>query len=186
MGKIRITSGALRGRSVDTPEGEGTRPLLTRVRKSLADLLRPRLDGARVLDLFGGSGAVTFELLSNGAKDGVVVELHGEAARLIAQNAARLGVTVTVVEADALRHVALLACRPERFDVIVIAPPYGVGLQQPTLEAVEACGLLCSGGVVVVQRDRREPQAAPKGSLRLSRSRAYGRTVFDFYEEGDA
>jgi 16S rRNA (guanine(966)-N(2))-methyltransferase RsmD len=184
MGKIRITSGTLRGRSVDTPEGEGTRPLLTRLRKSLADLLRPRLAGTRVLDLFGGSGAVAFELLSNGAREAVVVELDRDTARLIECNAARLQVPVAVAAGDALDQVPLLAGRGERFDVIVIAPPYGAGLQQKALDAVAEAGLLAGGGVVVVQRDHREPLAAAKGGLRLSRSRSYGRTVFDFYEQG--
>lgn len=184
MGKVRITSGTLRGRWVETPEGEGTRPLLTRVRKSLADLLRPRLAGARVLDLFGGSGAVTFEFLSNGAQEAVVVELDEETAHRIQRNADRLAVPVSVSAGDAVEQVSALGQRRERFDVVVIAPPYGAGLQQKALDAVAEKGILAPGGVVVVQRDHREPLAEPKGDVRLSRSRAYGRTVFDFYEEG--
>ena len=182
MGQVRITSGTLRGRAVETPEGDATRPLLARVRKSLADLLRPRLAGARILDLFGGSGAVAFELLSNGAREAVVVELASGAARLIEHSAVRLGVPITVVVGDARVHVPSLADRGERFDVVVIAPPYGCGLQQEVLEAVEVHDLVAPGGVAVVQRDRCEPPAEPRGGLRWSRSRAYGRTVFDFYE----
>lgn len=181
-GTVRITSGALRNRTVETPEGEGTRPLLTRLRKSLADLLRPRLAGARVLDLFGGSGAVAFELLSNGAREAVLVELDAAAARRIEANAARLGVRAAVVHGDALAEIPRLVRRGERFEVIVVAPPYGTDLQQRALLAIEEHGLLAPGGVVVCQRDHRDPAARPSGPLRLTRERTYGRTSFDFYE----
>ena len=67
MGSIQIVSGTLRGRTILTPAEDTTRPLLSRLRKTLADILRPSLQGTAVLDLFGGSGAIAFELLSNGA-----------------------------------------------------------------------------------------------------------------------
>ncbi len=185
MGFLRITSGSLRGRKVQAPPGEGTRPLLTRVRKSLADLLRPALPGARVLDLFGGSGAIAFELLSNGAKSAVVVELDRQAARLIRDNARLLGVEVEVREGDALAALPALASAGARFDLVVVAPPYGQGLQQASFEAIEQHWLLAPGGTVVVQRDRNEGAVElPAASrLRLVRSRGYGRTVFEFYRE---
>ena len=184
MGTVRITSGFLRGRRVETPPGDETRPLLTRLRKSLADILRPRLAGASVLDLFAGSGAVAFELLSNGAERAVAVEKSGPVARLILENAGRLGVTprIRVVRADALRALDELGTRGERFDVVLIMPPYWKGYQEATLNAVWQGRVLAPGGVVVVQRHRKEPvAAAPDGLVRV-RTRVYGRTAFDFYE----
>ncbi len=184
MGAVRITSGALRGRKVETPAGEATRPLLTRLRKSLADILRPRLRGARVLDLFAGSGAVALELLSNGADEAVALEQAPEAAALVARNVQRLGVAgrVRVIGADALEACRELGARGERFDVVLIMPPYWKGLQQQALDAVARAGLVAPDGVVVVQRHRDEPGAVPPRGLGLVRSRTYGRTAFDFYE----
>ncbi len=185
MGAVRITSGFLRGRRVETPPGDETRPLLTRLRKSLADILRPRLAGTSVLDLFAGSGAVAFELLSNGAERAVAVERSGSVARLILENAERLGVAhrIRVVRADALRALDDLGARGERFGVVLVMPPYWKGHQGPSLNAVWQHRVLEPGGVVVVQRHRREPVAAPPEGLVRVRTRAYGRTAFDFYEE---
>ncbi len=185
MGYVRITSGTLRGRRVQTPEGQGTRPLLTRLRKSLADLLRPRLPGARVLDLFGGSGAVALELLSNGAREAWVVEKERGVASLVRRNAQALGMEarLRVRADDALRACRSLGEAGERFDIVLVMPPYRKGLQQAALEAVMHAGLVAPGGLVVVQRHRDEPQAAHAGAP-VTRTRTYGNTAFDFHEPG--
>lgn len=184
MGCIGITSGALRGRRIQTPAGSRTRPLLTRLRKSLADILRPRLPGARVLDLFGGSGAIAFELLSNGAADAVIVELSPKAAGLISENARTLGIqaAVEVITGDGVAAVASLARKKDGFDFIVAAPPYGLGLQARALAALARHPVLKPGGVIIVQREDREDQVFPPAGLALTGSRSYGRTRFDFYE----
>lgn len=186
MGSITITSGTLRGRRIQTPEGSQTRPLLTRLRKSLADILRPRLAQARVLDLFGGSGAIAFELLSNGAAAAVVVELTPKTASLIKLNAQALGVAqaVEVVQGDGVASLGSLARKKEAFDIVIVAPPYGLGLQQKAVAAFARHSLLKPGGVIIVQREEREPQVAPSEGLSLMRTRSYGRTVFDFYAAG--
>ncbi len=184
MGELRITSGTLRGRKVRAPDGEGTRPLLTRVRKSLVDILRPGLPGARVLDLFAGSGAIAFELVSNGAAGAVAVDRDRRAAERIRENARRLGVTdaVEVVCGDALDVVPLLAARGTAFDRVVVAPPYGHGLQAAALAILAAHpAVLAPGFLVVTQRDRREPSVPAPAGMVLERTRRYGRTSFEFY-----
>jgi 16S rRNA (guanine(966)-N(2))-methyltransferase RsmD len=185
MGIIHITSGRLRGRKVRTPEGIETRPLLTRLRKSLADILRPRLRGARVLDLFGGSGAVSFELLSNGAASAVVVEKNPKTAELIRQNAWDLGAEedVEVFNGDGIKAISRLAGQGEKFDIIVVAPPYGLRLQQRAIDVLGKHEMLTADGTVIVQREDREPVPEASGRLRFVRTRSYGRTAFDFYEE---
>ena len=185
MGSIRITSGKLKGRKVTTPEGEETRPLLTRLRKSLADILRPGLQGARVLDLFGGSGAIAFELISNGAASAVVIEISPTTAGLIYENAKALGIAASVeaAQGNGVEAVSRLSLREEKFDAVIIAPPYGRGLQQKALDELSACSILAAGGSVIVQREEKEPAAEAKGRLYLARTRSYGRTVFDFYKE---
>ncbi|MHB8762834.1 MAG: RsmD family RNA methyltransferase [Deferrisomatales bacterium] len=184
MGTVRIISGRLRGRQVGTPPGLGTRPLLTRLRKSLVDVLRPRLRGAAVLDLFGGSGAIAFELLSNGAERATVVELDPAAATTIRRNAAALGLgdAVEALTGDALDAAARLTREGRSYQVVMIAPPYGRGLEQRALDAVAGPPLRAPGGVAVVQRDGRDPRPEPPPGLALVRTREYGRTAFDFYE----
>ncbi len=180
---LRITSGTLRGRIVEAPAGEGTRPLLTRVRKSLVDILRPRLPGAAVLDLFAGSGAIGFELLSNGAAHCTMVEKNGDVAELIRHSGDALGVPVAVHHADALEFLAQSSRTEGPYDLIVVAPPYGLGLQQRAVDGIEASSYLAPGGLVVVQRDVAEPEWQPHaGILERVRIRSYGRTVFEFLE----
>jgi 16S rRNA (guanine966-N2)-methyltransferase len=183
MGCIRIVSGSLKGRKLQTPPGDATRPLLTRLRKSLIDILRPRLAGACVLDLFGGSGAIAFECLSNGASRAVVVELHSQTALLIRQNAHSLGIdaAVEVRCGDGISAIAGFEDRDEKFDIIIVAPPYGHALQQKALLQLSGAPVLAGGGVVVVQRESHEPFIEPAGGLVHVSTRSYGRTVFDFY-----
>ena len=184
MGKIQIVSGVLRGRSIQTPGEDTTRPLLSRLRKTLVDILRPWLEGARVLDLFGGSGAIALELLSNGAAHAEIVELHGPAAALVRRNAEALGLQarVQVQCGDAIRMVARLAERGCCFDIIVVAPPYGRNLQQQAVRALASAGLLSQAGLIIVQRDKREPCTEAVVPLCHVRTRSYGRTVFEFFD----
>ncbi len=183
MGSITITSGSFRGRRIQTPEGAETRPLLTRLRKSLADILRPRLAGVRLVDLFGGSGAIAFELLSNGAASAVIVELNRKTAELVRTNARSLGLeaAVEVVSGDGVAAVQGLCRKKDSFDIIIVAPPYGLGLQQQAVAALARHRLLKPQGVIIVQREDKEAQVPAPPGLDLMRTRDYGRTVFDFY-----
>jgi len=171
---------------VETPPGDATRPLLTRLRKSLIDILRPRLEGARVLDLFGGSGAIAFECLSNGAAHAVIIELDPATAVLIRRNAQSLGVdgSVEVFTGDGIKAISRLEDREDRFDIIIIAPPYGHTLQQQALLRLSHAPVLARGGLIVVQRDTHEPCIEPAPGIVHGSTRSYGRTVFDFYSGG--
>lgn len=183
MSDLRITSGRFKGRALISPEGEEvTRPLLTRLRKSLADILRPRLQGARVLELFGGTGAIAFELLSNGAATATIIEKDPVSARIIRENARKLGAEAKVVEGDCLQKIPQLAAQGEKFDIIIVAPPYGLGLQKKAMGALSSNPLLLPGGLAIVQREKIEPLWEPVGLFTFAQTRAYGRTVFDFYD----
>ncbi len=185
MGDVRITSGRWRGRRLETPEGEATRPLLTRLRKSLGDLLRPVAAGARVLDLFGGSGAISLELLSDGAAEAVIIDRDPKAARAAAANVRMLDAPARVMEGDALAVMERLSASGERFDLVVVAPPYFHELHLRAMERLSTLALLRPGGLAVVQRDRREPFFEAKAPFVFERTRDYGRTLFDFYRFGE-
>jgi 16S rRNA (guanine(966)-N(2))-methyltransferase RsmD len=184
MGSVQIVSGTLRGRTLLTPAEDKTRPLLSRLRETLADILRPNLQGTAVLDLFGGSGAIAFELLSNGAQNAEIVELHPPAAALIRRNAESLGLQdrVQVHCGDAIRTIDRLAENGCCFDIILVAPPYGHGLQQQAVSTLASFNLLSNTGTVIVQRDKREPSTEPVAPFNLVRTRSYGRTIFEFFD----
>ena len=159
----RIIAGRAGGRRIETPKGEATRPTSDRVREALFSALEARrvLDGATVLDLFAGSGAIGLEAASRGAAQVVLVDSSRHAVDVARRNVAGLGLDgVRVVHAPVLRHLAAPR-RPgeRRADVAVLDPPYAVdedALAQ-VLRALDA-GHLVPGAVVVVERDARSPE----------------------------
>jgi 16S rRNA (guanine966-N2)-methyltransferase len=134
---LRIIGGRHRGRRLRFPPGVAIRPTPDRVRETLFNWLQPRIDGARVLDLFAGSGALGFEALSRGAREAVLVERDPALAGNLRQLAARLpdGDRVQVVCADAL---AWLRDAHGAFDLAFVDPPFAANLWRPALDAVTA------------------------------------------------
>jgi len=148
------------------------------------NILAPRLEGARVLDLFAGSGTLGIEALSRGAHLAVFVERNREAAAQIRSNlaASALETRALVRRANALTEIAVLAGAGERFDVIILDPPYGLGLLTRTVRLLEASGLLAPGGIVVAEGHWRDDPGDVEG-LRRSRTARYGETALWFYEK---
>jgi 16S rRNA (guanine966-N2)-methyltransferase len=120
---MRIISGMHRGRRLEAPRGSGTRPTSDRAREALFSMLGS-VDGARVLDLFAGSGALGLEALSRGADAAVFVENDGDAVRAIERNLATLGLAGTIVRRDAVRALRDEARRGRRYDLVLVDAPY--------------------------------------------------------------
>ncbi len=135
--RIRIIGGRHRGRKLAFPDVPGLRPTPDRVRETLFNWLMPHLSGARVLDLFAGSGALGFEALSRGAAEVVLVEADAAAARRLDENLRVLGETARarVVRHDALRYLAGSADKP--FDIVFLDPPYAADLWPACIAALE-------------------------------------------------
>ena len=132
-GQVRIIGGRWRGTKLAVPERPGLRPSSDRVRETLFNWLQPALPGARVLDLFAGSGALGFEAASRGAAEVVLVERDaGLAANLRAQASRLHADTVRVVHAA----LAWLGGRHEAFDLVFLDPPFADGLWDRALEAL--------------------------------------------------
>jgi len=123
---VRIIAGRWRGRTIKPPAGSRVRPTADRVREAWMSIVMPDLPGARVLDLFAGSGALGLEALSRGAELAEFVELAPKSLKSLKENAASLGAgdAAIVHRADALRFVAAL--EPHAFDVAFADPPYGL------------------------------------------------------------
>jgi 16S rRNA (guanine966-N2)-methyltransferase len=176
---MRVIGGVARGRLIAAPAGRGVRPTSDRVREALFSSLSRALPGARVLDLFAGSGALGIEALSRGATSAVFVERDRRAAAAVEDNLRRTGLgPATVVRGDARRFCAEYRGAP--FDIVFCDPPYRTAA--PVLWSI-LDDLRASGGVsqdcrVVIERDRhRPPLAGVPEWLALEGVRSYGDTV---------
>ena len=179
----RIIAGTLGGRTLRTPPGSGTRPTSDRVREALLSALDARgaVAGARVLDLYAGSGALGLEAASRGAESVLLVESDRRAADVIAGNVRELGVgqRVRVSRSTVDAALARAAGEPEQVDLVFIDPPYDV--DEGALGAVLArlaSGWLRPAALVVVERSKRSPEPTwPEGLERDGKPRKYGETT---------
>ncbi len=171
----------MRGRRLVTPRGSGTRPPLALLRKSLFDILAPRLAGVRVLDVYAGSGSLGLESLSRGAESAVMVEVEREALRAIRDNVASLGVEerVTVLQSAASIALRKLGVEGARFGVIFLDPPFVLGAAE---DAAAAAKLLEAGGIMIVRVPRGRSLPGIPGGPALVREKAYGKSRVGFYE----
>jgi 16S rRNA (guanine966-N2)-methyltransferase len=154
-----------------TPKGLETRPTGDRVREAAFNLIGP-VDGATVLDLFAGSGALGLEALSRGAARAVFVESNRAAGRAIEQNLDRLRLRGTVVLQDAVKALQMEAQAGRRYDLVLVDPPYEMFRDlQPALARILP-QVLADDGLLVVETDARVDPELP---LELRTSRRYGR-----------
>jgi 16S rRNA (guanine966-N2)-methyltransferase len=125
---VRVIAGAYGGRTLKAPKGDATRPTSDRVREALFSILGDRVQDARVLDLFAGSGALGLEALSRGAREAVLVERDRAAAESLRETVARLHAhaEAQVVAADALAFLRVPL--HGRFDIVFVDPPFTAGL----------------------------------------------------------
>jgi 16S rRNA (guanine(966)-N(2))-methyltransferase RsmD len=180
---MRVSAGAAKGTRLRAATRGTTRPTSGMVKEAVFNALAARLAGARVLDLFAGAGGLGIEALSRGAQGAVFVERDPRGAAAIRENlrAARFVGQGSVRRANALTEVATLGREGARFDVVVLDPPYGQGLQARALAAVVASGVLATGAVVVVEGHWRDDPGDVAG-LRRTRTARYGETAVWFYE----
>jgi 16S rRNA (guanine(966)-N(2))-methyltransferase RsmD len=185
---VRIIGGVLGGRRLRAPRGADTRPTADRVRQALFDVLESSggLEGARVLDLFAGTGALSFEALSRGAAAALLVDKSAVAVRCIAENAAALGVIdrTRTLRADAHDAVAHFAppTMGRRFDLVFLDPPYADAEAAAAQLLPALAPHLAGGGRIVFEHDRRLTLADQFGDLRCSDRRRWGDTAVSFYE----
>jgi 16S rRNA (guanine966-N2)-methyltransferase len=166
---MRVVAGELRGRRLRAPRGVRTRPTADRVREALFSMLGD-VGGARVLDLYAGSGALGIEAISRGAASAVFVEHDPRAVDAIERNLESLGLDERVVRDDALRFLG----RAEgTFDLVFCDPPYDCAsrLAGPLAERLPA--VTPEGARIVTESDKRRPLELP---FPLLRERSYGDT----------
>ena len=160
---MRVQAGSARGRKLQVPAGRATRPTSARVRQALFDRLGTWVVGRTVLDLFAGSGALGIEALSRGAARATFVESSKPALSALRANLATLGFEHDASVLGRPVEVALGRLRGT-FDLVVLDPPYGLDLVDPTLAALLGRGLLALDGEIVVVHGAHDPlPVAPSG-----------------------
>jgi 16S rRNA (guanine966-N2)-methyltransferase len=177
---VRIIAGSKKGARIFAPKGQDTRPTSDRAREAAFNLIGP-VDGATVLDLFAGSGAMGLEALSRGATTAVFVETDREARRAIDRNLDKLRLTgARVIPMDALRALAAETAAGRRYDLVLVDPPYEMfsSLQNGLSRYLPA--VLAEDGVVVVETGSREEPELPPLSKRTSRR--YGRARITLFQ----
>lgn len=164
-GVIRIIGGDWRGTKLSVPDRDGLRPTADRVRETLFNWLQPMLPGARVLDLFAGTGALGLEAVSRGAREAVLVERDPALAEELRRIAAKLpgGDRVQVVRADAL---AWLQTAPGSFDLVFVDPPFAGDLWRTSLAALEG---RCADDAWLYVESPHGSEAVPDATWRLHR-----------------
>lgn len=178
---MRLTGGSARGRRLFLPPGSVIRPTADRVRKTLFDILGS-VEDAAVLDAYAGTGSVGMEALSRGAARAVFIEWDSRLAEALGRALAKAGWAERgrVLRRDVCSGLAWCAAEGERFDLLFVDPPYGVGLVGPTLRLLAAPALANDGGVLVVQHSCREAWEEAEPFVRFDQRR-FGDTRLTFY-----
>ncbi len=182
-GVARVIAGEAGGRRLAVPDGRDTRPTSDRAREGLfatiSSIAGP-LAGARVLDLYAGSGAVGLEALSRGAAQVLLVEHGARAARVIRQNIEAIGLPGATVVADRVERVLARGPAGGRYDVVFADPPYALADAAVTqvLLLLAEHGWLAAGALVVVERATRSGSLSWPDGFVPDRARRYGEATF--------
>jgi 16S rRNA (guanine966-N2)-methyltransferase len=181
---VRVVAGRFKGRRLHAPPGAGTRPTSDRVREALFAILGP-LDGARVLDLFAGSGALGIEALSRGAASATFVDSEPTAVAAIRRNLEALDLppdAAGVRRQDARAFLRAARDGRHEYDLVFLDPPYRLAAELGRELSPALAGLLAPDGRAVSESDRRAPlDLAP--DLHLTDERRYGDTLIRIHEQ---
>ena len=188
---MRVVTGEAKGRKLKAPKTAGTRPIIDRVKTALFDILSTRVEDARFLDLFAGTGSVGIEALSRGAAHATFIEMNHSVLKLVRENLkiTGLGDRAETLQADAFKFLQSNAVQNGNaqrvYDMIYVAPPQYHEMAARALAMLDSSPLLAEDGLVIVQihpKERLAVAAVPLTHLVLSDERKYGSTLLMFYE----
>ncbi len=177
---MKVIAGIYRGRNLKAPRGLTTRPVLSRVREALFNILG-NMNGVGVLDLFAGTGAIGIEALSRGASSAVFVDSGGEQCAVIRANLAALGASGEVLRLDVPKTLQRFARQGRTFGFIFADPPYEQGYSRQTVEIVCGLGLLAPDGILAVTVRKTEELPEESGKCERIFDRRYGDTRLVMY-----
>ena len=179
---MRVITGKARGVQLKTPEGMKTRPTTDRVKEALFSIINFDIPGAKVLDLFGGTGQLGIEALSRGAKSAVFVDAGEPACRLIRENLKRtkLDQQGRVIRGD---YLDFLKRNREQFDIIFLDPPYAEVFLENALKCITEIDILQSNGIIVTERPLDKELPWEYEGYQRSRDYKYGKTLLTVYRK---
>ena len=181
---MRIIAGTLKGRRLDAPTWDGLRPTSDKLRETLFNVLAPRIDGARVLDGYAGTGAVGIEAISRGAGQVTFVEQDRRACALIAANLAKCLISngYAIIQSSVIQAIDRLHVRQREgepaFDVILLDPPYASDIHDALQQVGE---IVKPDGLVVLEHARRSKPPLAAGRLIQVRELTSGDSALTLY-----
>jgi 16S rRNA (guanine966-N2)-methyltransferase len=182
---MRIIAGEAKGRRIKAPRGRATRPMRDFVREAVFSMLADQTSGARVLDLFAGSGSLGLEALSRGAREAVFVDRGSEPSRIIQENLDMLGMADrgAVVRAEILDYLRKAHSPQVPFNLIFIDPPFriDVNYRQKMLKSLAEGGFLAPSAVVIIEAPLRSSPPGPPEGVHFRERRKYGESAVDVY-----
>ena len=179
---MRVITGKARGVALKTPDGMKTRPTSDRVKEAMFSIIQFDLPGAKVLDLFAGTGQLGIEALSRGATSAVFVDAQDSACALVRENLTRtkLNGQASVVRADYLAYLS--NCR-EKFDFVFLDPPYAEVFLENALKKITEIDILQSSGIIVAERPLGKELICDFVGFSRSKDYKYGNTLLTLYRK---
>ena len=179
---MRVITGKARGIVLKTPDGMATRPTTDRVKEAMFSIIHFEVPGAKVLDLFGGTGQLGIEALSRGAESAVFVDSREDSCKLIRENLARTKFQNQgrVVRADYLEYIR--RCRG-KFDIIILDPPYAEVFLENALKTIVEIDILQTDGIIVAERPVGKELPFEFVGFTRSKDYKYGKTLLALYRK---
>ena len=179
---MRVITGKARGVVLKTPDGLATRPTTDRVKEALFNIIQFDIPTAKVLDLFGGTGQLGIEALSREAKSAVFVDEREDACRLIRENLKRTKLEPygRVVRSD---YMAYLKTSTDKFDIILLDPPYAEVFLENSLKMITEIDILQSGGIIVTERPVGKALLCEFSGYSRSKDYKYSKTILTIYRK---
>lgn len=181
---MRVITGKARGIQLKTPEGMLTRPTADRVKEALFSIINFDIPGAKVLDLFGGTGQLGIEALSRGAQNAVFIDAREDACRLIRENLKRtkLEQDGRVIRSDYLDY--LKRCK-EKFNIILLDPPYAEVFLETALKQITEIDILETNGIIITERPLGKELPWEFEGFARSKDYKYGKTLLTIYRKSE-
>ena len=183
---MRVITGSARGRRLKELEGMETRPTTDRVKEGLFNVLQFDIEGRRVLDLFAGTGQLGIECLSRGAASAVFVDKRPDAVKLIRENLKLCDLTdrARVVAGDSMEFLKSVR---EKFDLVLLDPPYQAELLEAAIAHIARHDLLTPHGMMAAEHTADKTLPALSAPYRMGRTYRYGKIAVTIYHrDGEA
>ena len=180
---MRVITGSARGRRLNELKGYETRPTTDKVKEGIFSAIQFEVEGARVLDLFAGTGQLGIEALSRGASRAVFVDRRSDAVKLIRENLALTGLAdgAQVVCGDSMGYLASLR---ERFDLVFLDPPYAEDLLERAIAHVMQFDILAPHGIMIAESPVEKALPEPAAPYTAAREYRYGKIKVTMYRRG--